>query len=203
MRGPVLFGALLAVAVSVGAGSSTPSGNATDYYLKIEGIEGEASDGAIALSGFAWRRSADAGRFEITSPPELAARWQRAGIGHTIIVRDASNRTAGADRRRDITITIVKRADRASPILWETARDGRELPSVEVWQDEGGRRSLVYTLREAVISEYVLKGKKILSNVTGSDADRPVESISFQFGKIEMTPDSPAAATNLNSSRSN
>lgn len=175
----VVLSALLAVITALGAESSAPlASRAADYYLKIKGIDGEATDGSIGLTGYAWDSRADVGRFaEYTAP------------------RDAASGMASG-RRMHKPMTIVKEVDKASPKLMEACAKGTHVGDVEVWSREGGQARLRYTLQEAIISSYSISGP-------AEPSAHPVESVSFSFAQINLGPVEPGAATNLNSSRSN
>jgi type VI secretion system Hcp family effector len=150
---------------------------AADYYLKLEGIDGE-----VAVSGFAWNTVADVGSFEryatdVRSP------------------RDPSTGQASG-RRMHKPMTITKEWGPASAKLMQACVDGTHVGNVEVWSREGGQAALRYTLHDAIITSYSV------SRQPDSSA-RPMEQVSFTFERIEVAPAVPAAATNLNSSRSN
>jgi type VI secretion system Hcp family effector len=150
-----------------------------------------------------WDRSA-VGRFQADPPPDVLARYggaQFAGGGMAGMSREAPaprDQASGmaTGRRQHAPFTIVKEVDKATPKLMEACANGAHL-DVEVWErNDAGQEQLRYTLKEAIITS--------ISVNRGEDgAAAPMESISFVFEKIEMAPDSPAARTNLNSSRSN
>jgi type VI secretion system Hcp family effector len=175
----VVLSALLALLVVLGAGSPGPAtSGAADYYLKIDGIDGEATDGSIGLTGFAWDTRADVGRFAEYTAPREAASGMASG------------------RRMHKPLTIVKEVDKASPKLMEACAKGTHIGDVEVWSREGGQAALRYTLQDAIISSYSISGPS-------ESSPRPVESVSFSFAQVRLGPADPGAATNLNSSRSN
>jgi type VI secretion system Hcp family effector len=175
----VVLSALLAVVTTLGAESPTPlASRAADYYLKIKGIDGEAADRSIALTGYAWDSRADVGRFTEYTAPREAASGMASG------------------RRMHKPLTIVKEVDKASPKLMEACAKGTHLGDVEVWSREDGQTTLRYTLQDAIISSYSISGPS-------ESSPRPVESVSFSYAQIKLGPMEPGAATNLNSSRSN
>ena len=175
----VVASALLAILVVLGAGSpGAATSGATDYYLKIKNIPGEAADGSIGLAGFAWDTRADAGRFAEYTAPREAPSGMASG------------------RRTHKPLTIVKEVDKASPKLMEACAQGTHIGDVEVWSREGGQAALRYTLQDAIITSYAISGPQDASS-------RPVESVSFSYAQIKLGPVDPSAATNLNSSRSN
>ena len=75
-------------------------------------------------------------------------------------------------RRMHKPFTITKEIDRASPLLMQACVSGQHLPEVDVDLASGGK----YKLTDVLIS-----------SDTKSGGDRPVETISFTYQKIEMT----------------
>jgi type VI secretion system Hcp family effector len=172
--------------VAVGSASPSLHESPADYYLKIEGIEGDAEDGSIAIAGLAWNTVADIGTFEVYSPRDAASGMAPG--------REASSGMA-TGRRMHKWVTISKQVDKASPVLMQKCAMGDPLADVEVWERAGGQDILRYELKDAIITSY---------SVSRDPADptaRPVESITFAFEKIDVAP--AAAASNLNQSKSN
>lgn len=202
----VVLCALLAAALAVGSAPPPPAAPAADFYLKIKGIDGEAEDGAIALAGLAWDTDADVGQFAAEPPQEVLARYGGAQFssGGMSGVRESSPRPREAAsgmetgrRQHSWPMKIVKQYDRATPKLLQACADGTHL-DVEVWErNASGQEQLRYTLKEAIITSISLD--------RGADGTSPpIESISFTFDKIEMTPAAAETrAVNLNSSKSN
>lgn len=178
----VVLSALLAVITVLAAESpSAPVPRASDYYLKIKGIDGEAADRSIALTGFAWDSRADVGRFaEYTAPRE-----------------SASGMASG--RRMHKPMTIVKEIDKASPKLMQACTNGAHIGDVEVWSREGGQATLRYTLQDAIISNYSIIGPNYATSGQQDASARPLESVSFSFEQIKLAPATPASTTNLKS----
>jgi len=108
----VVLSVLLAAVVAVGSGlPAPPQSAATDYYLKIEGIDGESEDGAIAVAGLAWDTQADVGRFsEYTAPHEAAeiifqgrsGREASSGMASGIAVSDSGVQSPGPKTTREV-----------------------------------------------------------------------------------------------------
>ena len=131
------IGVVLAAFVTVGGGPpALPRVPAADYYLEIEGVDGEATDGMIQVTGFAWGSKADVGGFA-EQPP---------GPTHEGDSSDAP-----------VQIAFVKQVDKASPILWQAVADGRAFESVQVWKNEGDKISLLYELKNAVMGSYTIE----------------------------------------------
>ncbi len=212
--------AVLLAAAGLAAGTGLPAWSppsAVDYYLKIGDIKGEAADGSIGVTGIAWDSHAEVGRFAVDPPAEILARYGGAqfgggGMAAGIAVSDSgvgnpkpaaregqvrTPRESGSGmatgRRTYNPIRFVKRVDKASPLLMQACANGSHLGDAEVWEREGGRETLRYTLKDVVISSYGVSWEE--------GAERPTESLSLNFEKIEMA--APARAVNLNSSKSN
>lgn len=186
MSRPLVLGALLAAVVAVGSASPALHESPSDFYLKIEGIEGDAEDGSIGVAGFAWNTVADIGSFEVSAPRDAASGMATG--------REASSGMASG-RRMHKWMTVVKQVDKASPVLMQKCAMGDPIGDVEVWERAGGQDVLRYELKDAIITSY---------SVTRDPADptaRPVESITFSYERMEVRGSS--MRTNLNSSRSN
>jgi type VI protein secretion system component Hcp len=196
-----LLAVLLSAALAVGGAPPSSPAPAADFYLKIEGIEGEAEGGAIAVAGLAWDTEADVGQLAVDPPADVVARYggaQFAGGGMTSVRETAAPRDQAtgmaSGRRQHQPITIVKAVDKASPLLMEACVDGDPIPDIEVWSRESGQSQLRYTLKEALITSITVS--------RGEDGtSAPTESVSFVFGRIELA--AQGARGNLNSSKSN
>lgn len=133
----IAIGVFLAAFVTGGgAPPALPRVPSAAYYLKIEGVVGEATDGMIQITGFAWDTKADVGHFAEHLPTET----------HDGDPSDAP-----------VPITFVKQVDKASPILWQAVADGRAFKSVEVWKNEGDKISLLYELENAMMTRYTIE----------------------------------------------
>lgn len=152
---PLVFTILIALTV----------GNAfaaADYFLKIEGVEGESTDashkGQIEIDSFSWG---------VSNSGSMAA----GGGG-------------GAGKASFSDLHFTKTVDKSSPKLMEAVATGEHLRSVDLVVRKAGGEQLEYykvTLQDVVISGY---------STTGSSGEAPSESISLNFSKIifEYTP---------------
>jgi type VI secretion system secreted protein Hcp len=75
------------------------------------------------------------------------------------------------------TVTIVKTVDRSSPPLTEACTSGRSL----------GRIVLHARAPGGGYEEYVLDDTTVRSCASGSSDDRPAETITLNFGKVESS----------------
>jgi len=144
---------------------------ATDYFLKIEGVDGESTDashkGQIEISSFSWG---------VSNSGSMAA----GGGG-------------GAGKASFSDLHFTKTVDKSSPKLMEAVATGEHLRSVDLVVRKAGGEQLEYykvTLQDVLISGY---------STTGTSGEAPSESISLNFSKIvfEYTPqnaDGTAAA---------
>jgi type VI secretion system secreted protein Hcp len=154
------FSGFLVVAVSA-LGAASASAAAMNAYLKIEGVPGEsaAHPGWIEVNSFQW------------------------GVG-----RGISSPTGGsADREASSPsvseITVTKAVDKASPKLKACVATRCHLGTVELMvRKAGGGESQAYqdyVLNNAWVSRYSMSSMS-------SGGDRPTESVSFKFAKVEM-----------------
>lgn len=144
---------------------------AADYFLKIEGVDGESTDakhkGQIEIDSFSWG---------VSNSGSMAA----GGGG-------------GAGKASFSDLHFTKTVDKSSPKLMEAVATGEHLRSVDLVVRKAGGEQLEYykiELQDVVISGY---------STTGSSGEAPTESISLNFSKIvfEYTPqnaDGTAAA---------
>jgi type VI secretion system secreted protein Hcp len=125
-------------------------------YLKIDGVTGESTDTAHP----AW--------IEIQS-----FQWGTTAVGSM-----AASRTTARDGRTSITsLSVTKGMDKASPVLQQAAAEGRHYKTVVlefVSRTKGEHYQI--TMNDVVVS----------SVRVNSGADRPGESVAFQFVKFEM-----------------
>ena len=129
---------------------------ASDYFLKIEGIKGESTD-------------------------SVHKDWiilESFSWGCT----NAGARTGtGAPTPKDLTVS--KRLDKSSPQLMLACASGQHFPSVQFTvQGPDGSGAVtdyyVVTLSDVLVSSFQSSG--------GSGGDRPTESVSFNYQKIEI-----------------
>jgi type VI secretion system secreted protein Hcp len=128
-----------------------------DYYLKIEGVEGESAD------------DAHKGQIEIQS-----FSWGVSNLGSTAMAGGA-----GAGKASFSNLNIMKLVDKASPVLFQSAAAGEHFSSaVMTLADSDSRQEFMkVTLSDVIISSYQTKGS------TGS---MPMESFKLNFSKIEF-----------------
>ena len=144
---------------------------ATDYFLKIEGVDGESTDakhkGQIEIDSFSW------------------------GVSNSGAMAAGGGGGSGKASFSDLHFT--KTVDKSSPKLMEAVATGEHLRSVDLVVRKAGGEQLEYykvTLQDVLISGY---------STTGNSGEAPSESISLNFSKIvfEYTPqnaDGTAAA---------
>ena len=97
-----------------------------------------------------------------------------AGAGKVAAPRDIATGQASGKRMHK-PFVIMKTVDAASPKLMEACASGKHFATVNVDMMSGGAMKH-YTLEDVVIS----------SDKQSSGGDRPMESISFTYQKIEM-----------------
>lgn len=131
-----------------------------DYFLKLEGIEGESQD--------------DAHRDEIDI---LSWSWGMSQSGTMHVARGG-----GAGKVSVSDLNIVKFVDKASPILAQRNASGKHIPKGTLVCRKAGESPLEYLtikLENILISSY---------NVGGSDGDeRLSENVSLNFAKCEYS----------------
>ena len=136
---------------------------AFDAYLKIDGIDGESTskgmEKQIEIESFSW------------------------GVSNTATVGSQSGGISSGKANIG-AFTIVKAVDKASPNLMLASCDGSHLKSATVTfrkstGSSGPKPFEILKFHECMVSSYQMTG------VTGGD-DTPRESVSFEFGKVEM-----------------
>ena len=147
---PIIF----AIIITSGVGSAFA---ASDYFLKIDGVDGESSDqshkGEISIESFSWGMSNSG---------------SMTGGG------------AGAGKVQFQDFHFTKTVDKSSPVLMEKVATGEHIKDVKLTVRKAGsdqQTYLVITLKEVMVSSY---------SASGSTGDAPVEEISLNFEKIEM-----------------
>jgi type VI secretion system secreted protein Hcp len=145
---------------------------AIDTFLRIDGIDGSSKDAAHknwiqSSSVVAGDLNGDAQADRIGSPSSGAG----AGKVTTIAPRDAAGGLPSGKRMHK-PFTITKEVDQASPKLFELCASGKHISEVDV--DMG---STHYKLQDVVIS----------SATKSSSGGRPMETLTFNYTKIEMT----------------
>jgi type VI secretion system secreted protein Hcp len=132
---------------------------AVDYFLKIDGIEGESVDaqhrGEVELLSFSWG---------LNQPSSSSGSGSGAG---KVIMQD---------------FHFTRRLDKASPLLMRACATGQHIPSVVLVcrKSNGSEKPVEYykiTLTDVLVSSVSTGGS--------TSDDRPTESVSFNFTKIE------------------
>ena len=130
---------------------------AVDYFLKIDGIQGESLDakhkGEIELESFSWG--------------ETNAGTTAAGSG----------RGAGKVNMQDLQ--VAKKLDKASPLLFLACATGQHLKEAILTARKAGKGQLeflVFKFRDLLVSSYQL----------GAADEAPTEQVSFNFSRIEI-----------------
>jgi type VI secretion system secreted protein Hcp len=130
-----------------------------DYFLKIDGVDGESTDdkhkGEIDVVSFSW------------------------GVTNSGTAGFGGGQGAGKVVPHDLS--FVKVIDKASPTLFIGCATGQHYKNaVLVVRKAGGGQQeyLKITMEDVFVSSFVTSG-------TGGDSIVPSESISLNFGKIE------------------
>lgn len=130
---------------------------ASDYFLKIEGVDGESTDqshkGELSIESWSWGAS---------NPTTVGS----GGL------------SAGKVQFQDFHFT--KAIDKSSPVLMEMIATGEHIKDAKLTLRKAGSTQqtyLVVTFTDVMVSSY---------SVSGNSGDTPIENISFSFQKIEM-----------------
>ena len=152
------------VLANVPAEQSVPTAGAAsvDYFLKLDGVEGESSDskhkGEIEISSFSWGA---------TNP----------GI---VMEAGSSRGGAGAGKVSVNDFHFKKNADKSSPMLMLKAATGEHIKSATLTVRKSGDKQVEFykvKLEDVLISSY---------QSGGSSGAVPTDSFSLNFGKIEF-----------------
>lgn len=100
----------------------------------------------------------------------------RASAGKTATARDIATGQASGKRMHK-PFVIVREIDKTSPQLMKACASGEHFSGAEVELVENGR-TVRYKMSDVIIS---------LVSKASSGGDRPMESVSFTYQKIEMT----------------
>jgi type VI secretion system secreted protein Hcp len=163
-----------------------PSADAAqvDYYLKIEGVDGEATDdrhkGQIEIQSFSWG---------VSNPSTVGPGSAGSGAGRESPTLQSTGQTASF-----YNLNIMKRLDKSTPMLFLKAASGEHIPEVVLTgQLSGENPSAFYTITmsDVIISSFWQPTP---------EGQPPMESVSFNFAKIEisytpMSADGTAAET--------
>ena len=132
---------------------------AVDYFLKLDGIEGEATDakhkGELVLESFGW------------------------GVSHAAAGGGAGGgRGAGKAQFQDLVVVV--RASKASPKLFLACATGQHLKSAILTARKAGKAPLEFltiTLGDVLVSSF---------QETGSAGEVPLETVSLTYAKVEI-----------------
>jgi len=133
---------------------------AFDTYLQLDGIQGESTDQKHKN----W--------IDIFS---FSAGISQQGAGS---IGSSGQRVAGKADFHDFTVT--KRVDKSTPYLNKFCALGKHIPKgvIEICTTTGNKEVLLkYTVEHVVVSAVNIGG--------GHGQEVPVETVSFQFGKIK------------------
>lgn len=144
-------------ASALGPGSFVIAAAAADMFLKIDGVDGESTNAGhknwIEIQSWSWGVSQMGG----------------GGGGGGL----ATGRLTGH-------VTLIKRIDKASPLLFKRGSDGTVLPLVTIELTRGGTQTyLKYELKEVLVSS-IAHG-----DVDGDGA--PDETITLDFTATKLT----------------
>jgi type VI secretion system secreted protein Hcp len=131
----------------------------TDFFLKIDGIDGESQD------------DKHKGEIHITSFLMAAS---NAGSG-------GSNQGSGVGKAKIHDIHITKEVDKSSPNLFINCLTGKHHPKATITARKAGEKPHEYlkiTLEEVFLSGYHLTAKK--------SGAMPVENFSLNFATVEQ-----------------
>lgn len=136
---------------------------AVDMFLKIQGVEGESTDdkhkNEIDVLSFSW------------------------GISN-IRQQSSPGRLSPAGKASLKDFSIVKRVDRASPVLFMSSCEGSHFPEVSFTARKAGAEQQEYykiTLKEVLIS----------SVAPGGSSQDALEQVSFAFAAAEIAAAGP------------
>jgi type VI secretion system secreted protein Hcp len=129
---------------------------AVDYFLKIDGVDGESTDarhrGEIEIQSFSWGATQSGG-------------FAGGGGG-------------GAGKASFSSFTIVKRVDKASPLLFLACATGKHLRFAVL---NAQRSSPNVAFLQIQFTDILISSFKD----AGTEGEVPLEEVSFNFTKIE------------------
>jgi type VI secretion system secreted protein Hcp len=147
-----------------------PARAGADFYLKLDGVEGEASaagsSGALAVASWS---------FGATQTGSMS--MGGAGSGRRVGAAPAAEPAAGSSG----SLTLTRRYDKASPLLAKRCAEGQHIASAQLTRCENGA-CRTYELKDVVISSVAIS----------NDGGKVTETLSFNYGKIEWAAAPPA-----------
>lgn len=163
---------------------------AFDAYLKIEGLDGGSKDPAhigwiAATHVVAGDLNGDAAADRESSQPSVSELTLRKAGGGTVAAKSAKSgaTSQSAQAPRDMAtgqasgkrmhkpLVIMKEVDVASPKLFQACASGKHFPSAIV--ETGGKQYKLYNVVIASVQK-------------SSGGDRPMETVTLNFTKVEM-----------------
>ncbi len=194
------WAAILAIVIGVPALFAQPAPASETVYIRLNGgrmaIEGSAHDTAhagwinavsIVAGDLNGDSKADSENIGSQSSGAGAGKVNTASMGADAgkastkgpVGRDAATGQASGKRMHK-PFVIMREVDKASPLLAKACASGQHFPSAEVEVVENGR-TVRYTMTDVLISSVNNEVSK------AQHAERPMESVSFTYQKIEMT----------------
>ena len=129
-----------------------------DFFLKIDGIQGESRDakhkGEIDLESFSWGETASPGA--------------QAGGG------------GGAGKVHMEDLHVVMKLNKASPLLFLACATGQHLKQAILTARKAGKAQLeflVFKFTDLLVSSY---------HTSGSNEVEPIDQVAFNFARIEV-----------------
>lgn len=155
-RRAIVLLALVMALVIVPAASALA---ASDYFLKIDDIEGESTD------------TAHAGQIDVES-------WS---WGETNAGSHAGGGGGGAGKVNFSDLSFTKALDKSTPKLMEAIATGKHIAEAKLTLRKAGEDPHVYlviTMTDVLVTSY---------QVSGSEGDdRPTEQLSLNFAKVQV-----------------
>ena len=156
-----VFPIIFAIIITTGVGSAFA---ASDYFLKLDGIDGESTD------------SSHKGEIEV-----MSWSWGMSQMGTT-----STGGGAGTGKVQMQDFHFTKSIDKSSPMLMEMTATGEHIKNAKLTLRKAGSDStyITVTFTDVMVSSY---------SVSGNSGEIPSESVSFTYQKIQMEyfPQSP------------
>jgi type VI secretion system secreted protein Hcp len=152
---------LRAAAAALFLGLISSAGAAVDMFLMIQGIPGESVHKDhrdwIEIESFSW------------------------GVSNSATVASGGG-GGGSGKANFVDLTLAKNLDKASPYLFLRCADGRPIQEVQLVLRRAGGESMKFfhiKLQDVIITSSTIGGS--------SGQDRPAETLSLNYGKIEWS----------------
>ncbi len=134
---------------------------AYDAFLEVDGVEGES------------KRKGFEGKIEITSFD--------FGVSNPASIGSGSG--AGSGKAQLSSFVVTKATDAASPALFQACCEGKHFPNAKItFHKAGGEEALPYLTYEF---DKVFVESLEWGGASGGD-DRPAETLSLAFGRVEI-----------------